>query len=107
VPLMISLVTSVVGAAPLGTATVGLVASGPLVGVLAATVGVVGVVLVGVVSPLACGTELTSDSLPTPIELELLLDPQPAISAVVASVATTMPIRRARERARVDLGGCG
>jgi hypothetical protein len=56
---MISLVTSVVGADPLGGVTFGLVASGPLVGVLAdAVVGVVGVF--GVVSPFTWGTELVS-----------------------------------------------
>jgi hypothetical protein len=87
VPLMSSLVTSVVGAAPLGGVTVGLLARGPLVGVLAdAVVGVV-VEVVGGFSPFTCGTELVSDSLPTVIVLELLDDPHPARRASAASAA--------------------
>src|SRR5580700_9206041 len=93
---MISLATSFVGAAPLGTATAGLLASGPLVGVLAEEVGVAGALLVGAVfSPDTCGTELTSDSLPTAIVLDPLELPQPAIRAAVPNVASVTP-RRAR-----------
>src|SRR5580704_983699 len=93
---MISLVTSVVGAAPLGGVTLGSLDSAPVVGVLTVVVGVVGVLaVVGVVSPLTCGTELVSDSLPTVIPLPPL-EPQPAISAAVQSAGTTSP-RRARE----------
>ncbi len=92
VPLINSLVTSVVGAAPEGTVTVGLLASGPLVGVLAAAVGVEAVVEVGVVSPATCGTELVSDSLPTEI-VEPPEEPQPAIRAARPSVARAAPAR--------------
>jgi hypothetical protein len=85
----------------LGGFTVGLLARGPLVGVLAeAVVGVVGVAF-GVVSPFTCGTELASDSLPTVIVLELLDDPQPATRATTPSVARMAP-RRPWE----CLGGC-
>src|SRR6185312_4284829 len=93
---MSSLMTSVLGAAPGGIVTAGLLASGPLVGVLALAVGgVVGVVLVGVFSPATCGTELTSDSLPTAMVLEFE-EPQPAIRATRPRVATMEPMR-ARE----------
>src|SRR6185437_395174 len=124
---MSSLVTSCVGAAPLGTVTAGLVASGPLVGVLAlAAGGVVGAVLVGVFSPATCGTELVSDSLPTAI-VEPPDEPQPAIRATRPKAATTEPMRarkcleecegvkfitagslthRTSSRARIDGGPC-
>src|ERR1700682_1370244 len=100
---MISLTTSVDGAAPAGGVTFGLLASGPLVGVFAAAVvGVVGVVLGGVVSPFTCGTELMFDSFPTVIELAPL-EPHPATRAAMPSVARTVG-RGARECLRVCEG---
>src|ERR1700733_6116597 len=84
---MISLVTSFVGAGPLGGVIVGSVASGPLVGV------------VPVVGSLVFSTTAFAavDSLPTPIVLEPL-EPQPAISAAAPMVAVARPRRAGRSR---------
>jgi hypothetical protein len=83
------LVTSFVGAGPLGGVTVGSVDSGPLVGVL--TVAVAADVEVGVLEVAVASVESEVFSLPTPIvPLEELLEPQPAISTAAPSVARTV-----------------
>ena len=86
---MSSLVTSFVGGGPDGGVTVGSLESGPLVGVVA-------VVPVG--RPGRAGLDLASASAalfstPTPMLLEELLEPQPAMRTAAASVARPRAVR--------------
>src|SRR5437588_720018 len=89
-----SLTTSLVGGGPEGGATLGSLESGPLVGVLAAVVGVEAVedVFAGVVAVMRALSSLFW--LPTVIVLEPP-DPQPAITAAAPSAARTGRPRRA------------
>ena len=89
-PTIRSLLTSFVGAGPLGGVTFGSVASGPLVGVVAAAVSV-----------LFASASSDLFSTPTPIPLSELLPPQPAIRPAAASTARPANVR---ERARVSRG---
>src|SRR6267378_1440217 len=83
---MISFVTSAVGAAPVGTVTVGCLASGPLAGVFTVAVVLVGVDVVAA-AVLLPSVSSALFSLPTVMVLLEPLEPQPAISAAVASAA--------------------
>src|SRR6202043_2988855 len=94
VPVMISLVTSLVGGGPLGGVTCGSLDSGPLVGVFAAAVVLVLVELV--VALLLAGASSALFSAPTLIVLELPEPPQPAIRAVAPSAARPRPMWRVR-----------
>src|SRR5207244_4634696 len=91
-PLTMSLTPSFAGAVPDGGTTFGSLESGPLVGVFAATVGVVGVVddFVELVALASAWSALFS--LPTVIVLEPP-EPHPALSSAVAAAARARAAR--------------
>ena len=85
VPVIRSLVSSLVGGGPFGGVTVGSFDSGPLVGVFAVVV-----VAVLVVSPALMSASLALFSLPIVIVLEPL-EPQPAIRTAAPRATAIMP----------------
>src|SRR5471030_189240 len=90
---MSSLTISLVGAAPEGGVTVGSFESGPLAGVFTVAVG--GVADVGVEAEALAVASASSAlfSLPTPMVLLELLEPQPATRTAAESVARPTPAR--------------